>query len=47
MYLDIGVHEEARWHKVIDVNSGEEIEAVVWADDELGIYGQYRRDRNG
>jgi len=47
MYLSVGEHEETQWHKLVDVNTGEEIEYVVWADDELGDYGQYRRDRYG
>ena len=47
MYLDIFKHPEASHFKLIDIDTGEEIPDVQWADDAEGTYGQLRRNDSG
>lgn len=39
---DIGIRT-----KVVDLDTGQEIPFVRWADDETGEYGQIRHDKDG
>lgn len=42
-YTDI----DAKFFRIVDANTGENIPNVRWADDEIGEYGQLRRDDKG
>ena len=42
-----GMDEDARWWKVIDLNTGEYIANVLFADDETGEYDVFLQDNDG
>jgi len=47
MYLNAdGNSWKAAMFEVIDLDTGKIIPHVLWADDEIGIYGQYQFDEN-
>ena len=41
------MREQAFRHEVIDVDTGEKIPRVIWANDETGRYRQYLTNENG
>jgi len=43
----IGVDENARWYKVIDLDTGKEIKNCIAADDETGEYEVYKLQTGG
>jgi hypothetical protein len=50
MFLDARdpkTHGQAMLHKVINLDTGEDIPRVIWADDETGEYEQVLTDENG
>lgn len=38
---------DGRFFKVIDIDTGKNIPRVKWADDETGLYGQIKVDKEG
>ncbi len=47
MYLDINKHPEARNYRVFNLDNGNEIPRVIWADDTRGRFRQHRVSKNG
>ena len=50
MFLNVRdpkTRQEALRHRVVDLDTGKEIQRVIWADDETGEYEQILSDENG
>ena len=47
MYLEMGVHPDAKNFMPFDLDSGEFIKHCIWADDNKGTYCIYVTDGNG
>lgn len=47
MRKQIGIDSDAKYFKVIDLDTGEQIHGCLMADDETGEYIAYAKDKNG
>ena len=46
MKKDIHIDHDAFFFSVVDLDTEEDIEDIIWADDETGEYEQHCRDEN-